>query len=399
MTATTLTHLPLQVGSVVLTSTGRMALWLIARYMRNPLTNTAIAALVVTSAIAGSNALYGQRHAHPAPLFSASGDSIAKVEPVVPMPRPKSLRVTAGAPAPEAEAPALLSQPAEQPAPAAEGPIGNKDVYDVQRKLEQLGLFVGTVDGYYGPQTARAIRKFEELQGTKPVGQLSREVIDAILAAPLSGKTPPSAPAAELAPVVDTPAPRSADAVAPQTLAALPEPRPLGTELETPAASSKPATLLGRPVPESADAAVEMAADTAGDAIDTILAGVDGAVNGKSLNFADDSAASSAPTAKPGVPLIIDEAPTAPGTPIKVLDTAATPDELKPAFSVSDPTTVAKVQRGLASLGFLHGPADGVAGEATAKAIRNFEVYFNYKVTGRISPELMGMLSDSGASI
>ena len=57
------------------------------------------------------------------------------------------------------------------------------------------------------------------------------------------------------------------------------------------------------------------------------------------------------------------------------------------------------VQRGLGSLGFLHGPADGVAGEATAKAIRNFEVYFNYKVTGRISPELLDLLLDNGAAI
>ena len=35
----------------------------------------------------------------------------------------------------------------------------------------------------------------------------------------------------------------------------------------------------------------------------------------------------------------------------------------------------------------------------TTKAIRNFEVYFNYKVTGRITPELMDLLVDSGAVI
>jgi len=83
---------------------------------------------------------------------------------------------------------------------------------------------------------------------------------------------------------------------------------------------------------------------------------------------------------------------------VAVLDTPATPKEVAPV-SVTDPVTVAKVQRGLGSLGFLHGPADGVAGEATAKAIRNFEVYFNYKVTGRISPELLDLLVENGASI
>ena len=99
-----------------------------------------------------------------------------------------------------------------------------------------------------------------------------------------------------------------------------------------------------------------------------------------------------------GVPLLIDDEPQKPGTEVTPLDTAATPAEARPV-SVNDPVTVAKVQRGLGSLGFLHGPADGVAGEATAKAIRNFEVYFNYKVTGRISPELLDLLVENGASI
>jgi peptidoglycan hydrolase-like protein with peptidoglycan-binding domain len=101
---------------------------------------------------------------------------------------------------------------------------------------------------------------------------------------------------------------------------------------------------------------------------------------------------------KVGVPLKIEEEAPKPGDTIAVLDTDATPDEVAPV-SVTDPVVVAKVQRGLASLGFLHGPADGVAGEATAKAIRNFEVYFNYNVTGRITPELLDLLVDSGAVI
>jgi peptidoglycan hydrolase-like protein with peptidoglycan-binding domain len=58
---------------------------------------------------------------------------------------------------------------------------------------------------------------------------------------------------------------------------------------------------------------------------------------------------------------------------------------------------IQKVQVGLASLGFLQGKIDGVAGEATAKAIRNFEVYYNYKVTGAVTPELVDMLSNAGA--
>ncbi len=62
------------------------------------------------------------------------------------------------------------------------------------------------------------------------------------------------------------------------------------------------------------------------------------------------------------------------------------PDVLTTPIDVTkvatDPKVVGAVQRGLSSLGFLHGEIDGVAGEATAKAIRNFEVYYNYNVTG-----------------
>lgn len=59
---------------------------------------------------------------------------------------------------------------------------------------------------------------------------------------------------------------------------------------------------------------------------------------------------------------------------------------------------VMTVQRGLASLGFLHGPIDGIAGEATAKAIRNFEVFNNYRVTGEVTPELVDLLRAADAA-
>lgn len=450
MTAASLASLPLQAGGVALAQAGRAALWVIARYMRSPLTNSAIAALVVTSAMAGSNALYGQRHEHPAPLFSPVTESelAAELEPVIPKIRPKSFVLSA---------PAKVQREVAATAPVDTqgGPIGNKDVFEVQRKLERLQLFTGTVDGYYGPQTARAIRKFEEQRGLKPTGELTRATIEMVLAAPLSTPEAQTAPvvAPAAAPAAPQPAaavtlptqraapiaadlPTAASKVAPQELAALAQPQPLTADLQTGSiTSAKQATgttLLGRPVPKTPEAALEMAAETAGDAIDTIIDGVQQiamtsppekpatqrfAAQSKALSTST-TAEAAAPIAlvpksavraevaalpdKPqvGVPLKIEEvAPPKPGDTIAVLDTAATPEQLMAPFSVTDPVIVAKVQRGLGSLGFLHGPADGVAGEATAKAIRNFEVYFNYKVTGRISPELLDLLVDNGASI
>ncbi|MDC9823743.1 peptidoglycan-binding domain-containing protein [Devosia sp. ZB163] len=440
MTAASLAHLPMQVGGVALAHTGRAALWVIARYMRAPLTNSAIALLVATTAMAGSNALYGQRHEHPAPLFTAAEEMTTgsiEMEPVIPKTRPKSFAM--GTPV------KLKSVAATEPVATSEGPIGNKDVFEVQRKLEQLQLFTGTVDGYYGPQTARAIRKFEEQRGLRPMGELSREVIAAILAAPLSTPEPAPVPApapapaatvepkpavtitlpkVQAAPVGEVLAP--AEAVQPQSLAAVSGTKPLAAVAPAPKVkqASPAPKLLGRPVPETPEQALEMAADTAGDAINTIIDGVQSmtmttppkkpaaqAFAAQAKATANAVAEAAAPIAlvprtqqlaalpdnpQVGVPLKIEEEAPKPGETIAVLDTDATPDQVKP-ISVTDPVVVAKIQRGLASLGFLHGPADGVAGEATAKAIRNFEVYFNYKVTGRITPELMDLLVDNGA--
>lgn len=428
MTAATFAHLPLQVGGVALAHAGRAALWVIARYMRAPLTNSAILALVVTSAMAGSNALYGQEGRHPSPLFAPSAAQLAEIEPVIPAVKPKDLGkkpLVVGTPK-KLEKPALVD--------TTPGPIGNAEVFEIQRKLEMLKLFTGTIDGYYGPQTARAIRKFEEIQGLKPVGELTSDIVQRIKSAPLSVADPAPepaavvvAPAAEekaavtitlpkvIAPKVDTPLPVALPAaveeqpVKPQTLAALAEPAPL--ELTTGSIGTpkkEGATLLGRPLPETPEEALELAANTAGEAIDTIISGVQTVAMtkpGTATPFAAEGQAltgevieATADNPQVGVPLAIDDEPQKPGTVVAVLDTPATPQEVAPV-SVNDPVTVAKVQRGLGSLGFLHGPADGVAGEATAKAIRNFEVYFNYKVTGRISPELLDLLVENGASI
>lgn len=452
MTTLSLGHLPMQVGSVVLAASGRAARWIIARYMRQPLANTAILALVVTSAMAASNALYGQEHRHPSPLFSASGTARlagtdASVEPVVPAQKPKKFAIAEPAPQKQV-APKAVTTP--KPVTAVAGPIGNKEVYDLQRKLEQMQFFTGTVDGYYGPQTARAIKKFEQVAGLKQTGQLTAEIMARIMSAPLDivrkadgaalAAAPeaqsPEAGVAEIA-LPKAPAKATADLAkaqaAPALEVALPEPTPLSATLqvttpEQPAASTavarhpgtdasvetgsvagKPAagaTLLGRPLPKDGDQAFQMAADTAAEAFDTIASGV------QSLTGEDEdggaaqndpigqlaSASAEPVTPKPGVPLPINDAPAAPGTPVAVLDTNATPEQIQ-KFSPNDPVVIAKVQRGLSSLGYLQAAPDGVMNNETAKAIRQFETFYNYQQTGRISPDLLDLLVANGAVI
>jgi hypothetical protein len=180
---------------------------------------------------------------------------------------------------------------------------------------------------------------------------------------------------------------------------------------------------------------MNIAVETAGDAIDTIINGVQTlaqttpskkpapkavVVAPAPLQFGPATATpepvptvAATPQAEPepivtasvaAVPVVAPQAAASTEVQVKpqevpVLDTEAKIEDLMPPFSVTDPVIVSRVQRGLASLGFLHGPIDGVAGEATAKAIRTFETFYNYERTGRITPELPDLLVKAGATL
>jgi hypothetical protein len=148
-------------------------------------------AMVTLTALAGSNALYFQTARHPAPLFAPAPDvpetaSIVQAPeaPVLPQlrqaesPQPVSQETTSSV-TPQVQTPAV---------PA--GPVGNPQVFELQKKLTELKLFQGTVDGFYGPMTARAIRTFEERNGMTPTGAISPSLIDAILRADAMGMAP-----------------------------------------------------------------------------------------------------------------------------------------------------------------------------------------------------------------
>jgi peptidoglycan hydrolase-like protein with peptidoglycan-binding domain len=92
-------------------------------------------------------------------------------------------------------------------------------------------------------------------------------------------------------------------------------------------------------------------------------------------------------------------AQAAPEQPIQTASVAPAQTTAPEGPPAANTDLVRQVQRGLASLGFLHGAIDGEANAATARAIRNFEVYHNYEVTGRVTPELVDMLIAAGASV
>jgi peptidoglycan hydrolase-like protein with peptidoglycan-binding domain len=391
MSTAAVTNLPFQTGGAVAAAAGRGILLVVGLYMRQPLRNTVVAGMIGLSCLAGSNALYFQAHRHPSPLFGVTDQRVAVAEieqprAIKPATRPKTKKL----PAPDTTTTGSVTNEVTLAA------IGNSEVFDVQRKLEGLKLFDGKVDGFYGPRTARAIKDFEASRGLKQKGELTREIVDLILTTSITAPAPKiETPKAATLATLDAPPIAIAETV--QSNPAqdlLPDPEPLAaTVAEVPAVISTPApvtpkqVVLGRDLPDTPQEALNLAAETAGDAIDTIVDGV------QNMSMTKVPAAV---VPKRVVQTIAVKANTLTAT------RQPLPAVLPPANVVTastDNDTVSKVQRGLASLGFLHGTIDGVAGEATAKAIRNFEVYYNYNVTGRISPELVNLLVQNGAVI
>lgn len=447
MTAATLTHLPLAAGGAVLEITGNAIHWGIARYMRAPLANTAILAMVTLTAMAASNALYMQSKHHPSPLFAPFVEKAAvEVQPVIPATRSKK--------AAQQIAPLPAETTGSVTKKVATGELDNDDVKEIQSKLHSMQVYEGSIDGLFGPRTARAIKTFEQRMGLPVKGQLSQDLLEAVRAAPVilpeekvePLPTPEPLPAVTLPKVQATPQAVVTPAEEPEPapaanefraqkdaptvvkeLAPLPTPAPITGQLKPIADTEKP--ILQREIPQNAEEALDLAARTAGEAIDTIIEGVQTvAMTTQSKKkpveatqyAAEEPVAQATPipaaageddrgaimqtasvdAPQVGVTLAMPaEESTMTSTDLAVLDTDAKPEDLMPAFSVTDPVMVAKVQRGLASLGFLQGAADGVAGEATATAIRRFEVWYNYDVTGRITPELLDLLVANGASI
>lgn len=354
--------LPLQAGQAVAATAGRTAKWAISAYFRAPLRNTAIAALTTMSALAGSNALYNQTGVHPSPMFGSFESRPAKADLTPAMPAPLPAKILA---VPQAEE---VAAPVREETIAAPT-VTRDEVTEMQRKLTELAMFDGKLDGLYGPRTAKAIKAFEASAGRAETGLLTPEIVALIKSAPAKAAT-----TIQVAPLAANPVDAAPAEVQPkeslqlvETEAALPAPQPLAVE-----------------------ATASISTETGGSGISTLAM--------TSPPEAASEPASTGPTKRsvqtievrapaPELAIVTEAAPAVQNAPIDVLKAA------------TDPKVVGAVQRGLSSLGFLHGTIDGVAGEATAKAIRNFEVYYNYNVTGRVTPELVNLLVQNGAVI
>ncbi|WP_421952424.1 peptidoglycan-binding protein [Pelagibacterium sp.] len=315
-------QIPLAVGAGAASMVGHALSWSFARFARSPMASTGLVLIAGLTLMAATNALFLQDTRHPAPLFVSGSDGAASrpvpIEPVVVEPLEIPQRPVAQPVAPEpVPAASQTSTPVSEAPEPTIAAIGNQDIADLQEKLKAMGIFDGTVDGYYGPRTADAIRDFEARFNLPRTGAATPQVIKAVREAPLQ-----TSQAAQPAPVAATP---QADEIAP-LLAQMQETAPTVTDT------------------------VER--QTVADI---------------SPNLSVSTPQASAETAQPSVPAVLN------------------------GDLVSD------IQRGLSRLGFLQGPVNGVADEATARAIRQFQIFNNYRPTGEVSPVLRQMLVEAGA--
>ena len=402
MTASTLSQLPLMAGSVLMNQLGRGAHWAFNRYLQAPLASTGVFALVTMSALAGSNALYFQTGMHPSPFFAADRSVPYAVTPqAAPMPAPVEMREQA---VEDAQQTAVVAAPAVSPQTTGsvaavpqvipDQPVGNSEVFAVQKKLAELQLFEGKVDGYYGPMTARAIRAFEERNGFAPQGALSADVVNAILGSNASGMVTTPAPAPQ--PVVQAaPQPQAVVAPAPAPVAAQPVAVAAAT-VQQAAPVEQDRVVARLPALSPVEQAVDTVGVAAANTIDSIVAAVDG-TRGTGTGVANP------PTPSASLPSQAMPAPvqTAP-QPQPVVQTVANttpPSQPRAARPATDGELVADIQRGLASLGFFRGQIDGNPGPETARAIREFENFHRYKITGQVQPDLIDLLRKAGATI
>jgi peptidoglycan hydrolase-like protein with peptidoglycan-binding domain len=298
-------------GNAALSFCGRWTWRGLVLAFRHPINTGMALALTAGFGMGATNAMFMQTVRHPAPLFMDTASIASPVEPAEAV-APAATRQPI--PTPLMRPVELVATPTPVPVsiPVA---VGNKDVAELQARLTELDFFKGKIDGYYGPQTADAIRRFEMEAGLTPVGSVTPEVITAAKAFQL--RVMPQ-PVVETQPAAVAPAETIAVASASLEPIVAPEDDPIG---------------------RIAASAAEVAA----------------------------------------------------------IDPVAEPEPVAKKPAAVDPELVRMVQTGLSRLGFLHAEISGKFDAETARAIREFENYNNFRVTGALTSDLIDVLMAAGA--
>lgn len=182
--------------------------------VRNPIAVGGTTAFLVSFAFVSANALWYQPYFHSGALISTRDPVFIERETATPKPLPAAVRRLPD-PAPRTLKPSndmTGAIPVERP----ESELGgDMTMRQVQKVLEDLGLYQGVIDGLQGPQTRKAIGNYRRIVGL-PEG----EMVDAALLRQLG-----LADAAASAPVA---AEQAMPSVPQKLVVPLPTPRPAG---------------------------------------------------------------------------------------------------------------------------------------------------------------------------
>jgi len=102
---------------------------------------------------------------------AAASSASAPVKPDGPAAKPSTTEAARGAPPQPAAAPA--AHPATPPTPLT----SVADIREVQGRLRSVGFNPGPVDGAVGPQTAAAVKQYQDARGLTPTGVADSEVL------------------------------------------------------------------------------------------------------------------------------------------------------------------------------------------------------------------------------
>jgi len=89
--------------------------------------------------------------------------------------------------------PPVWPRPYPNPNPIPQTP-STDDIPLVQQRLREKGFYYGAIDGIAGPETRRAVRKFQESVGLYPDGNLGPQTLQALFKNPIDRQTPTKAP-------------------------------------------------------------------------------------------------------------------------------------------------------------------------------------------------------------
>jgi peptidoglycan hydrolase-like protein with peptidoglycan-binding domain len=144
---------------------------LVDRACDNPAMTGGLFVMALTATAIVSNAMFLQNVRHPQPLFATRPPLVVDRSAPLPPPAPAHRDDTGSIVPP-------LPRPAPIAAPTTTKPAGDILVRDIQTALAGKGLYLGAVDGEYGPLSRSAIAAYQKSQGLSVTGEPTAALLE-----------------------------------------------------------------------------------------------------------------------------------------------------------------------------------------------------------------------------